>query len=181
MSFTISAAEDKDIEEISKLVNSAYRGESARAGWATEADLIGGQRTDPDTLRQELARPVDNVILCLRDEPGGPIKACVLLEKREAGKCYLGMLTVKPGQQNAGIGRQLLEYSERYAREWGATRMEMTVLMVRHALIEWYERRGYRQTGHTEPFPYGNEKYGEPRVQGLYFIVLEKSLTGEPS
>ena len=29
------------------LVQSTYRGESSRAGWTTEADLLAGQRTDP--------------------------------------------------------------------------------------------------------------------------------------
>jgi hypothetical protein len=35
-----------DISAIVALVESAYRGESSRAGWTTEADILGGQRTD---------------------------------------------------------------------------------------------------------------------------------------
>ncbi|MGW2105871.1 GNAT family N-acetyltransferase, partial [Streptomyces sp. NPDC001948] len=30
------------------LIESAYRGDSSRSGWTTEADILQGQRTDPD-------------------------------------------------------------------------------------------------------------------------------------
>jgi len=52
----------------------------------------------------------------------------------------------------------------------------MTVLNVRDALIKWYERRGYVLNGETEPFPYGDERFGRPLRDDLHFIVLEKSL-----
>ena len=34
-----------------------------------------------------------------------------------------------------------------------------------------------RLTGETRPFPYGDERFGKPRVAGLKFVVLEKPLT----
>src|SRR5688572_17800503 len=43
-----------DLPAAVALVNSAYRGDSSRAGWTTEADLLGGQRTDVDTLRSQV-------------------------------------------------------------------------------------------------------------------------------
>jgi hypothetical protein len=52
----------------------------------------------------------------------------------------------------------------------------MTVIEQRPELLGWYERRGYQRTGATEPFPYGNPRFGEPRRQDLRFLVLEKSL-----
>ena len=39
-----------DAERVVALVNSAYRGETSRAGWTTEADLLGGQRTDAEEI-----------------------------------------------------------------------------------------------------------------------------------
>ena len=33
-----------DAPALVDLINSAYRGESSKAGWTTEADLLGGQR-----------------------------------------------------------------------------------------------------------------------------------------
>jgi hypothetical protein len=53
----------------------------------------------------------------------------------------------------------------------------MTVVHVRAALLEWYARRGYSLTGETKPFPYGDERYGRPTRDDLYFVVLSKRLT----
>ena len=47
---TIRDAAPADIPALHALIESAYRGESSRAGWTTEADLLDGQRTDPDDL-----------------------------------------------------------------------------------------------------------------------------------
>jgi len=77
------------------------------------------------------------------------------------------------------VGHQLLAEAERMARvDWAATTMVMTVIAQRAELIAWYERRGYRRTGETEPFPYGNDRYGIPRRPDLVFAVLAKPLAG---
>jgi hypothetical protein len=54
--------------------------------------------------------------------------------------------------------------------------MEMTVIRQRDALTAWYERRGYQRTGQTKPFPYGDERFGTPKVAGLEFVTLAKPL-----
>jgi ribosomal protein S18 acetylase RimI-like enzyme len=75
------------------------------------------------------------------------------------------------------VGRQVLAEAERIARdEWAATNMIMTVIAQRAELIAWYERRGYRRTGETQPFPYGNARYGIPLRPDLVFAVLAKQL-----
>jgi GNAT superfamily N-acetyltransferase len=177
--FHLSPCSAKDVEELSRLVNSAYRGESSRAGWTTEADFLDGQRTDPDSLLKLLDSPGDRTILCWRKMPGGPILGCVLLErfqdKRGVG-CYLGMLTVEPTLQAQGIGRRLIKSAEDFARSWGAKRMTLGVIHLRDTLIAWYERQGYTKTGETKPFPYGNEKAGIPRRADLHFMLFEKQL-----
>ena len=38
----------QDVIALNTLVNSAYRGDSSKIGWTTEADLLDGQRVDPD-------------------------------------------------------------------------------------------------------------------------------------
>ena len=47
----VSIATESDFDAIVALVNSGFRGDSSRAGWTTEADYLGGQRTDADALR----------------------------------------------------------------------------------------------------------------------------------
>jgi GNAT superfamily N-acetyltransferase len=166
-------AEPSDAENLSRLVNSAYRGESSRRGWTTEAGLLGGQRTDPDTLREIICES-NYVILVMHS--GADPAGCVLLQ-RKAESAYLGMLTVLPELQARGIGRRLLEAAEDWViKNWRLQAVEMTVIRQRPELIAWYERRGYVNTHRAEPFPYGDEKFGLPRRPDLEFVVLEKRL-----
>jgi hypothetical protein len=52
----------------------------------------------------------------------------------------------------------------------------MHVVNVRDALIAWCLRRGAHKTGETEPFPYGDNRFGVPLRDDLSFLVLEKDL-----
>lgn len=172
----LSVARESDLEAIAALVNSAFRGDSSRAGWTTEADFLGGQRTDPALLRAELAAAQEAVLLLLRDAPGGELLASVWLDPEEADVWHLGMLTVRPDLQARQLGRTLLAEAESYAAARGARRMRLTVINVRETLSAWYQRRGYVRTGETKPFPYGDERFGLPQRDDLHFEVFEKRL-----
>ena len=167
----ISLATHNDIENLVSLVNSAYRGESSTKGWTTEASLLDGIRTNNESMQKQIDKP-RAVMLKYTDGPEG-LTGCVYLEKN-ADKLYLGMLTVSPLLQAKGTGKQLLAASEIYAKQVGCTTVTMTVISVRHELIAWYERHGYRNTGETRPFPTGPE-FGSQK-QELVFIVMEKPL-----
>jgi ribosomal protein S18 acetylase RimI-like enzyme len=158
-----------DVGEVEAFVNNAYRGPSAEAGWASEAKLMGGQRIDSAMLAETLADGKTTVLL-MQD-------GCVSVEPTdEPGVWYLSMLAVDPQRQADGLGRTLLAYAEEYVKARGAERVRITVIWVRHSLIEWYLRRGYRRTGETEPFPYGDQRFGVPSRDDLYFEVFEKAL-----
>ena len=172
----VSVARDTDLDAIATLVNSSYRGESSRAGWTTEADMLDGQRTDPGSLRSDLAARPGAVLLTLRDAPDGELLGSVWLEPKGSGVWYLGMLTVRPDMQARQLGRTLLQSAEEYAAAHGARRMRRSVITLRDTLIAWYERRGYVRTGELVPFPYGDERFGLPQRDDLRFEVLEKSL-----
>ena len=167
------AATEADIDAIVALVTSAYRGESSRAGWTTEADLLDGARIDPEVLRADIARDGSRVVLAERD---GALLACAhVAVDGDAG--YFGMFSVVPGLQGGGIGKQVLAECERIVRDdWRLPAMRMTVIDVRDELIAFYQRRGYRRTGITKPFPYGDARFGEPKRDDLRFEVLEKTL-----
>ena len=169
-------AKPADLAAVAQLVNSAYRGETSRQGWTTEADYLDGQRTDPETLERDLDDEPRARLLTLRDEEGGPLLGCVWLEPTDGDAWYLGMLTVRPDIQDRQLGRTMLAAAEDYARGQGAGRIRMTVVQVRDTLIAWYVRRGYAATGQTLPFPYEDQRFGEPRRDDLHFIVMEKPL-----
>jgi GNAT superfamily N-acetyltransferase len=168
-------AHSGDVTAIVDLVQSAYRGEPSRAGWTTEAHLLDGQRTDATQVAAAIAQPRSRMVVAL-DDAGGVQGSCAL-EQRGDGVAYFGMFSIRPVLQGTGIGRALLAEAERMAlRELACSTMEMTVITQRIELIAWYERRGYRRTGQTRPFPYGDERFGVPRRPDLAFEVLSKQL-----
>jgi ribosomal protein S18 acetylase RimI-like enzyme len=169
---SIKPATTADIPVLVTLVNNAYRGDESRKGWTTEADLLEGIRTDAESLQEMLSTPA--VTILKGTDAEGQLLGCVYLEKK-ADTLYLGMLSVKPGVQAKGIGKQLLQAGETYAQQQHCRTVTMTVISVRHELIAWYERRGYRLTGATEPFP-TSPKFGIPN-QVLTFVVMEKQLS----
>jgi len=174
-----SVCSPAEYAEVIGLVNAAYRGEGGASGWTHEVGLVDGQRVTLERLRDELAGEGEPAILLLRE--GAQLLACVHIENARSlsgeTACHIGMLAVHPQQQDRGLGRCMLEYAEAQARARGARVARMSVVSVRAPLIAWYERCGYRRTGETEPFPYGDPRFGIPMQPGLEFVVLERSLT----
>lgn len=167
-------ATSADVPLIQPLVHNAYRGDRARLGWTHEADLLEAQRIDENQLAESIGDPAQVIVLA---EQAGVLIGCVLVADKGSSLAYLGMLTVDATVQARGLGRQLIDQAEELARErFGATRMEMTVIVQRTELIEWYERRGYHQTGDRRPFPASDPRFGVPLRTDLEFVVMERSL-----
>jgi ribosomal protein S18 acetylase RimI-like enzyme len=170
---TFRAARPSDVDALVALVQSAYRGDASRAGWTTEADLLDGQRTDPEGVARTIADPNSRIVLA---EADGRLMACAHIECQPRG-AYFGMFSVNPTSQGGGIGNRLILECERIARdEWHCATVFMSVIRQRDELIAWYERRGYAKTGERKPFPYGDARFGLPKRDDLEFIVLEKKL-----
>lgn len=170
---TFRDAVDSDVDALVALIQSAYRGDSSRVGWTTEADILAGQRTDAEGIRVVVEAPDSRLLTVERD---GALVACCQLEHR-GDHAYFGMFAVSPALQGGGLGKVIIAEAERTVREvWGATEMHMTVISVREDLIAWYERRGYGRTGQMTPFPYGDERFGVPQRDDLRFELLVKPL-----
>ena len=160
-----------DIPALIALVTSAYRGDTSKQGWTTEADLLDGQRIDAESLRHDIERTDSRILLALEN---GEVLACAHVAI-EDGTGYFGMFAVSPDQQGSGVGKRMMAEAERLAREdWGLPGMRMTVIDIRDELIAFYERRGYARTGRKKPFPYGDERFGIPKRDDLRFEILEK-------
>lgn len=171
MDYKIQFATAADVPALNKLVNSAYRGESSRKGWATEADLIDGTRID-EAAMLDLIHDKNTTILKYTED--SEILGCVELRK-ENDSLYLGMLTVNPELQAKGIGKKLMFAGEDFARAQHCKKIKMTVVSVRDKLIAWYIRHGYNLTGERKPFKMPDERWGIPK-QPLEFVVMEKVL-----
>lgn len=164
----VRPATDDDVAAVVALVESAYRGESSRAGWTTEADLLDGQRTDA----AEVAELVPHLLLAV--EETGIVGCCTLVARHD--HAYFGMFAVTPTLQGGGVGSVLLAAAEDRARALGLAFVEMTVLTQRTELIAFYVRRSYAVTDERRAFPYGEERFGRPRIDDLDFTVLVKQL-----
>lgn len=160
-----------DAAELNTLVNSAYRGDSSKKGWTTEADLLDGSRIDVETLEEYLKNP--DVSILKYTEEDGIIKGCIYLEDK-GDKLYLGMLCISPVLQAGGLGRMLLHEAEAFAQSKNIAVITMTVISTRAELIDWYKRRGYAVTGEVLPF-HTEVKFGIPH-NPIELIVLEKKL-----
>lgn len=175
VAFTTRPAGIVDVPAIVALVESAYRGDSSRVGWTTEADLIDGRRTDAEMIRSALVAVGQTILVAgPRDRP----VACCALSHRD-DRVWLGTFAVDPRRQGEGIGDRLLAEAERYATSrWAVSELFLLVIAQRPELIAWYERRGFTMTGETEPFPYGDERYGRPRRDDLRLSVMRHRLAG---
>jgi ribosomal protein S18 acetylase RimI-like enzyme len=172
------SATDADVPHIVSLMNRAYRGDATSSAWTTEAGYISGDRTTEALLREDMAAAPDAALMLWHDADDGALKGSVWLQPLGEDVWYLGSLAVDPDRQNGGLGRTLLAAAEHWISGQGGRRVRMTVVNVREGLIAWYERRGYRQTGETNPFPYGDNRFGVPQRDDLCFVVLEKDLVG---
>ena len=173
----LTVATDADVPEIVSLINVAFRGTGEDAGWSTREQYIDGTRITEDLLRQDMAAKPRATMLLWRLADNS-LLGCVWLEPEHNDLWYLGKLAIPPREQNAGLGRKLLEAAENWAQKRGATEIRMTTVNLRTALIDWYKRRGYALTGETKPFPYGDTRFGIPKRDDLHFVVLRKLLAG---
>lgn len=167
-------AELVDAQDIAALINSAYRGETSRAGWTTEADILDGLRTTTQEVASIIKRE-DSFILVgvLRDQ----IVATICCEKQDAyGRniAHLGMIAVKPSLQNKGHGTSMIQAAEAMtAREWRVVGFHMAVITLREELIAFYERLGYARSGEFKNFPENSELW-QPKVADLTLEYLVK-------
>ncbi|NLA37101.1 MAG: GNAT family N-acetyltransferase [Actinobacteria bacterium] len=169
----IRDAELSDVDTIVDIVARAYRGGEGEAGWTTESQFLGGQRTDRDEVRAEVNDP--NGKLLVATDQRGTLVGCIKVD-RVADGVHFGLFAVDPRVQGTGAGNALLKAVDDLARAWGCSWVGMEVLNLRLDIKAWYERKGFRPTGEVIAFPYGDDRFGLPRRDDLQFDGYRKSL-----
>jgi len=81
------------------------------------------------------------------------------------------LLSVDPKRQKAGLGSFLMNAAEEYCAKCGCLFMDLRIVNVRSELPEFYHRRGYVESGVTEPFP----STLNPKVP-CHFVGMSKPL-----
>lgn len=147
------AATVADCDSLAILINNSYRSELAYQGWTNENELIDEPRTSPDNLRN-IINTTESIILIFFDKTEQILVGCACLQhKSEIKMVSLFMLTVRPDLQRRGYGKLILSVSEQYAiRKWNVDYIEMQAILQRTELIDYYNRRGYIDTGLRQPF-----------------------------
>ncbi len=160
-----------DISVLTSLLNRSYRGESSRAGWTYEADLLSGKRINEAGLLQCFNDPDSLLLIAQTNEA---ITATIHAH-RERESVHFGLFAVEPTLQAQGIGKKLLKYAESESiRRWSVTTAVMEVISQRTELIAYYGRRGYDSTGEMIPFP--ESDLWAKQVDALELAVLKKKL-----
>ena len=195
---TFRFARQADTPAIVDLIERAYRGPEAAGKWTSEADLLKGPRTSVEEILALIDREDSRFIIaeqngklagcCLvqgvtRDPSPGPAyvdsfgvpKHTAKPQPRQVNAAYFGMFAIEPGAHGGGLGKLVIAEAERRVRDlWGCNQMVMTVINLRTPLIEWYQRRGYRLTGATLPFPF-SETSGET-TRDFHLVEMRKDL-----
>lgn len=150
-----------DREAIGRLVNQAFEVERfLKKG--------GGDRLQGDG---ELEALFERGTFLVKEEDGALV-GCVYVEPR-GERAYLGLLSIVPARQGAGLGKRLNRAAEAFAREQGCRWMDLRVVSPRaDLLLPVYRRLGYVETG--------REEYPELLVEKMtipgYFILMAKEL-----
>jgi predicted N-acetyltransferase YhbS len=134
----IRTASDADVAALARLINAAF---------VVEQVVFEGNRVDDLGVRAYMS---GGTFLVAEESDG--LTGCVYIETRN-DRSYLGLLSVQPERQGAGLGRQLVTAGESLARESGSRVMDLRVISARgEKLLPFYERLGYKVV-RTEPFP----------------------------
>lgn len=167
-------AELVDAQEVAAMINSAYRGESSRAGWTTEADLLDGLRTTTPEIASIIKREDAFVLIGVLNDQIVATICCELQIIAGESTAHFGMIAVKPALQSRGYGTEVIQAAEAMTlRQWRVAGFHMAVISIRNELIAFYERLGFMRTGEFKDFP-TEPTLWQPKVEGLNLEYLAK-------
>jgi ribosomal protein S18 acetylase RimI-like enzyme len=131
-------AGNADAEGLMDLINAAFR--------KAESYIIDRDRVDLEVVESLLTK---GEFLVAEEESS--LAGCVYLELR-GERAYLGLLSVDPTRQKAGVGSMLMREAELHCDRAGCRFIDLKTIDLRKDNRAFYKRRGYVETG-TEPFP----------------------------
>ena len=153
----IRSAEIQHAAAIVGVINAAFRN--------AESFLIDGDRVTLELVTSLLQKGQFLVA-----DDNGSLAGCVYVELR-GDRAYLGLLSVDPQRQKAGLGSMLMDAAEEYCVKSGCHFLDLRIVNVRRELPGFYQRHGYAEVG-TSLFP----AEAKPKVP-CHFIEMSKRLT----
>jgi ribosomal protein S18 acetylase RimI-like enzyme len=130
------------------------------AAYAKWVPVIG---REPLPMRADYDLAVIEHVVDLLEEDGN---LCALIEMAPAdGHLLIVNIAVRPDRQGRGIGDELLDHAERFARSLGLDEIQLYTNARMTSNLEFYGRRGYQEFRRGETAP------------GLLAVFLKKKLT----
>ncbi|HEY1356831.1 MAG TPA: GNAT family N-acetyltransferase [Thermoleophilaceae bacterium] len=166
-----AAQDDALVARLARLVNDVYT--DAEDGLWRE----GAARTQPT----EIAEFIEAGQIAVA-KAGGEVVGVVRIQTLSDTTAEFGMLAAEPEHRGIGVGRGLIEFAERHARDGGSRTMQLELLVPRRwrhptkaFLDDWYRRIGYRVVRTTSL----DDAYPELAPQlatSCDFVIYEKPL-----
>jgi GNAT superfamily N-acetyltransferase len=158
MEMSISQASPSDVPAIVRLVNNAFE---------VERFFKDDTRTNPDEINGLLQK---GTFFLLNER--GQLAGCIYVQTR-GQRGYIGLLSVDPARQGAGLGSLLMQHAEGWCARAGCSGVDLRIVHLRAELLAFYGKRGYIERG-TEP---GDVVKGAR--QPVHFVWMSKELTGK--
>lgn len=151
-------AEQPDIVELVKMINSAYRDQHQNS-WTNESQLVDGDRIDQAQLKSLIHQQHKSfhsrlLVAEIHHEMKDEIIGGIAIESQQKN-IEIGTFCIAPQWQNLGYGAQVLNAAETYAIKMkpDLERFVMWVLDARPELVNFYLRHGYIKTGIVKDYP----------------------------
>src|SRR5260370_18073937 len=136
-SVSLRTATVADAEAITRLINLAFQ---------VERFFLDGDRIRLEEVHEHFE--TGRFIVA---EDDGRLAGCIYVELGD-DRAYLGLLSVAPERQRAGLGTLLTSAAEDFCRANGCCGADLLIVNLREELPGFYGRLGYVETG-TAPFP----------------------------
>ncbi|ORX51700.1 acyl-CoA N-acyltransferase [Hesseltinella vesiculosa] len=162
-------ATDEDLEkakEVADVANEAFLAE----GWASARHFKRSERFLATDIENYITSDKHGIYMVLNEAQ--EVVGTLMVEFRDGGKVYMGILTTKPGWQSMGVGNMLMHKAISDTKALGYKTAEIAVVENRDQLFAWYNRLGFFETGHEQVI-FG-ECFHNNRVR---ILTMEKQLT----
>lgn len=132
--FRIRKARPAQAEQVRRIAREAY------------SMYLPRMDREPFPMLDDYTAHIDKGHVHVAETEEGGISGYVVLIPREDGALMLDNIAVAPGARGKGLGRLLIDFSERHAAREGFSKISLYTNAVMTENIEWYRRLGFQET-----------------------------------
>ena len=153
MSITIRRWIRADLPAIQRLLFETWL--EAYGSFIPRADLAGYLHTQYSQPKLEALLADPDVTGLVAEAEGAVIGYAKLYHNRAEQRLYVHQLYILPARQGLGLGHRLMACAEERARELGADRIWLGVMVKNAPAVAWYKKMGFT-VAEASPFVMGS-------------------------